>query len=154
MSELYSFFQPSNAPGREGQAPAPATPPPATQGAEGAPPPRQEQPGGLSTWLPMLVVLPMILIMWWAQRSNSKKQQQLESSLKVGDKVILRDGIIGKIVDLGTRAKVEIAPGVNITILRAGIDRVDTGDAKPAADKAADDKKGGAVAASTEEKKA
>jgi preprotein translocase subunit YajC len=152
LSELYSFFQPSTAPGREGQAPAPAAPPATTQAAEGAPPARAPS-GGFGDWLmPMAMVVPMIVFMLWMQRSNSKKQQQLESSLKVGDKVILRDGIIGKIIDLGARAKVEIAPGVNITILRAGIDRVDSGDAKPAADKKVDDKKGEST--SSEEKKA
>ena len=154
MSELYSFFQPSNAPGREGPASPPAAPPSTSQGAEGTAPQRPAEPaGGLSQMLPFILLPVMLVVMFWVQRSSSKKQQQLESSLKVGDKVILRDGIVGKIIDLGARAKVEIAPGVNITILRAGIDRVDTGDAKPAADKA-DDKKGGASSASAEEKKA
>ena len=133
------MFQPTTPPGREGSGPAPAQP------AQGPPPPNEAPPagggsGGLFGGTSILfLVLPLLLI-FFMTRSQSKKQKDLESNLKVGDRVITRSGLIGRIVDLGDRAKVEIAPGVNVMMLRSAIEGVDGGDAK-AADKKADDKK-------------
>ena len=137
MSEL--FFQPTTAPGREGPAPAPAP----AQPQQGAPPSGggESAPGGFSGMTMLLFLLPILLI-FFMTRNQNKKQKDLESSLKVGDRVITRSGLIGRIVELDGRAKVEIAPGVNVMMVRSAIEGVDTGDAKPAADKGkADDKK-------------
>jgi preprotein translocase subunit YajC len=89
----------------------------------------------------MLLFLLPILLIFFMTRSQNKKQKDLESSLKVGDKVITRSGLVGRIVDLGDRAKVEIAPGVNVTMLRSAIEGVDGGDKKADESKKADEKK-------------
>lgn len=55
-------------------------------------------------------------------RSQNKKQKDLESSLKTGDRVITNSGIAGRIVDMGERyIKVEIAPGVNVQMVKSAI---------------------------------
>jgi preprotein translocase subunit YajC len=66
-------------------------------------------------------------------RNQSKKQKQLEASLKTGDRVLTQAGLIGKLVDVGERtAKLEIAPGVNVQVLKSSIQGLDTPDVKPA----------------------
>jgi preprotein translocase subunit YajC len=74
-------------------------------------------------------------------RNQTKKQKQLESSLKVGDRVLSQSGLIGKIVDMGDRTvKMEIAPGVNVQMIKSSIQGLADTDPKPAA--AADAKDG------------
>ena len=144
MTDLSLFFQPTPAPGREAPAPQPAQPAP----AQGAPPPAGGEggaaPPGFSPTTLLLFLLPILLI-FFMTRSQSKKQKELESSLKVGDRVVTRSGMVGRIIELNGRAKVEIAPGVNVVMLRSAIEAVDPGETKPGADKArpgaADDKK-------------
>ena len=125
-------FQPSPAaPGREGpQAPVPTTP--GTAPAEGAPAGGQPPPGGSSIMMLLMVVLP-VLLFWTMSRGNRKRQQQLESSLKVGDTVLTQAGLVGKVVEMSeTRVKLEIAPGVNVRMLKSAISGVDGGEQKPA----------------------
>jgi preprotein translocase subunit YajC len=71
-----------------------------------------------------LVVLSvfMFLPQWQARR---RRKQQM-NALQVGDQVMTVGGIIGKLTHLDTeenRARVEIAPGVEITLVVAGISR-------------------------------
>ncbi|AUX44103.1 uncharacterized protein SOCE26_055640 [Sorangium cellulosum] len=135
-----NWFQPNPAPGRTGAAPA--TP------AEGQPPPpsggQESQPspfgGGASSFL--ILALPLLLI-FLMTRSQNKKQKQLESNLKVGDRVFTQSGILGRITDISPnspRVKLEIAPGVNVQVLKSAIQGPDPGEAaaeaKAAADKA------------------
>lgn len=83
----------------------------------------------------LMFALPLLLI-FMMTRSQNKKQRQLESALKTGDRVITQSGLIGKIVDINassTRVKLEIAPGVNIQILKSAIQGVDGGEAVAAA---------------------
>ncbi|NUQ79255.1 MAG: preprotein translocase subunit YajC [Polyangiaceae bacterium] len=68
-------------------------------------------------------------------RNQTKKQKQLESNLKVGDRVLSQSGLIGKIVDMGERTvKMEIAPGVNVQMLKSSIQGLADADQKPAGD--------------------
>ena len=128
MTTSFSF-QPSQIPGREG-APAPqpmqGQPPPGADGAgagAGGPP-----GGGLSQMLFLLLPLVFFFLLW----SQSRKQKQVEKTLKAGDRVILQSGFVGKIVDLGTtRAKIELAPGVNVQVLKSAIQGLDAGEPKP-----------------------
>jgi preprotein translocase subunit YajC len=121
-------FQPSQIPGREG---APAAPQP----AQGTPPPpagadggAAGPPGGLSQMLFLALPLVFFFLLW----SQSRKQKQVEKTLKAGDRVILQSGFVGKIVDLGaTRAKIELAPGVNVQVLKSAIQGLDGGEPKP-----------------------
>jgi preprotein translocase subunit YajC len=71
----------------------------------------------------MMAFLPVILFMFFSNRSQQKKQKDMESKLKKGDRVVTQSGLIGKVVDPieGRHAKIEIAPGVKVTILRTSI---------------------------------
>lgn len=97
----------------------------------------------------MLFLLLPILLIFWMTRSQNKKQKDLEESLKVGDRVVTRAGMIGKITKMGEKtAEVEIAPGVFVAFLKTAIEGKDATDPKAAAassdkgssDKAADKK--------------
>ena len=71
----------------------------------------------------------MILLPLWSSRSQQKRQQAAIEALKKGDRVVTQSGLVGKLVDLGDRyAKVEIAPGVKVEILKSGLVGKDTGD--------------------------
>jgi preprotein translocase subunit YajC len=133
------LFQPNT--GRDSPTPTPGQP------AQGAPPSSAPPAGGEAPSAPgfsgttlLLFLLPILLI-FFMTRSQNKKQKDLESNLKVGERVITRSGLVGRIIELNGRAKVEIAPGVNVVMLRSAIEAVDPGEAKPAADKAKVDDK-------------
>lgn len=80
--------------------------------------------------LMLLMFLPLVLVMMWQSRSQSKKQEQLLSSLKKGDRVITQSGLIGRLAEIDSRyAKLEIAPGVKVTLLRTSLTGRDTDDA-------------------------
>ncbi len=123
MSEHFSFFQQQNqAAGRTGDAPAAPATQTATQ-APSAPDPAAAAPKGAFDPTMIILLLMPIALVFFMTRSQTKKQKELESSLKVGDKVITRAGMLGKVVDLGERyVKLEIAPGVNIQVVRSGIE--------------------------------
>ena len=97
--------------------------------------------GGITSML--FLLLPIVLILFM-MRSQSKKQKQIESSLKVGDRVGTRGGAIGKIVKVGDRTvELELAPGVTVAFRKDSIEGQDV-DPKKADDKKsekADDKK-------------
>lgn len=119
------LFADGDAPPPIGQQTQPASNPP-TQGGTG-------QPGGAANSLLMFApILLMVVMVLWMSRSQKNKQRQLEESLKVGDRVVLQGGIIGKIVKLmGARATVEIAPGVNVEVYKSAITGPDAVDARP-----------------------
>jgi preprotein translocase subunit YajC len=134
-------FQPTPIPGREGPAPAPAT----GQPVQGAPPAQEAPPaspfGGGSLTTLLIMLLPILLI-FMTMRGQTKKQKQLESNLKTGDTVISQSGLIGKIIELNERkVKLEIAPGVNVWMLKSAIQGVDSGDPKPSDAKGAKQEK-------------
>ena len=71
-----------------------------------------------------LVVLSalMFLPQWLARR---RRQKQIQS-LQVGDQVMTVSGIIGKLTYYDAeenRARVQVAPGVEITMVTAGVSR-------------------------------
>jgi preprotein translocase subunit YajC len=127
-------------PSEPGAAPAPAPTPeggsPAGGGGGGF------FGGGLGS---MLFLLLPVLLIFWMTRSQNKKQKDLEESLKVGDRVVTRAGMIGKVTKLGEKtAEVEIAPGVFVAFLKTAIEGKDASDPKAAdkdKDKKAADKK-------------
>lgn len=137
----FLFLQQSTAPGREGQqAPAQPAQPAPGQPSQGAPTePAAKPPGGFDPTMILLFLAPLLLF-FFMSRSQSKKQKQLESSLKTGDRVVTRGGMIGKIISMDERtAKIEIAPGVNVQVVKTSIDGLDGGD-KAAEAKAKDEK--------------
>ncbi|XXT14417.1 preprotein translocase subunit YajC [Sorangium sp. So ce429] len=133
-------YQPNAAPGRAGTAPAApvegqSSPPPSGQEAQPAP------FGGMGFSF-LILALPLLLI-FVMTRSQNKKQKQLESNLKVGDRVFTQSGILGRITDISAnspRVKLEIAPGVNVQILKSAIQGPDPGEVAAADDKAKDKK--------------
>jgi preprotein translocase subunit YajC len=90
----------------------------------------------------MLILLAAIALLFFTMRGQTKRQKQLESNLKTGDTVITQSGLIGKITELSERtARLEIAPGVNVRILKSSIQGLDGGDPKPGEAKDAKDTK-------------
>ena len=58
------------------------------------------------------------------QRRRARAQHQTQSSIEVGDEIMLTSGIIGRVTGIeGDRAHVEIAPGIEIEVVRAAIAR-------------------------------
>jgi preprotein translocase subunit YajC len=103
--------------------------------------------GSLAMLLPFVVIIGLMLLL---TRGERKKRSELESKLKKGDHVITRAGLIGKLGEVGDRTvRLEIAPGVTVTLLKSAIESLDTGTAAAAQagkldkvdDKKADDKK-------------
>ena len=88
--------------------------------------------GGL---LPLFImIVPLLLFMFWSSRSQQKKQDKVLSSLAKGDRIIVQGGLVGKFVEMNERiAKIEIAPGVKIDVLRSGILGKDTPETQAAA---------------------
>ena len=89
--------------------------------------------------LMLMAFLPVILFMFFSSRSQQKKQKAMESKLKKGDRIVTTSGLVGKLVDPieGRHAKVEIAPGVKVTILRTAIAGHDTEETAKAKDEPA-----------------
>lgn len=82
----------------------------------------------------LLFALP-ILLLFFSNRTQ-KKQAAAISALKKGDRVVMRGGIVGRLTEVGERyAKLEIAPGVRVDVLRAEIAGPDAGETAAAADK-------------------
>jgi preprotein translocase subunit YajC len=110
-----SFQNVPPAPGRqtsETVAPAPGPGPAA---------PAPAPPSGLMTLLPFLII-PVMLLLLFSNRSQQKKQAELIKGLQKGDRVIVQGGLVGKLVETGDRyAKIEIAPGVKIEVLKTGL---------------------------------
>jgi preprotein translocase subunit YajC len=77
----------------------------------------------------LMMFVPLILVMLWQSRSQAKKQEQAVSGLKKGDRVVTQSGLVGRLAEVDNRyAKVEIAPGVKVTILRTSLAGRDTED--------------------------
>jgi preprotein translocase subunit YajC len=89
--------------------------------------------------LMLMAFLPVIIFMFFTSRSQQKKQKELEAKLKKGDRVVTQSGLVGKLVETteGRHVKIEIAPGVKVTMLRSAITGLDTDDAGPAKAEAA-----------------
>lgn len=74
--------------------------------------------------------------MVFSSRSQQKKQQQTIAALKKGDRVLVQGGLVGKLVEAGDRyAKLEIAPGVKVDVLKSALIGKDTAEAAAALEK-------------------
>jgi preprotein translocase subunit YajC len=117
------------APGRE-----PGVVHPQTGPASGTAPAAEPSGGGM--WVMMLMVVPLLLFMFWSTRSAQKKQEKTLTGLAKGDRVILQGGIVGKFLEMNERfAKVEIAPGTKVDVLRTSILGKDNAETQAAAEK-------------------
>jgi len=117
------------APGRQ---PGEIHPQPAVPAGGGAAP--EAAPGGM--WIMLLMIAPLLLLMFWSSRSQQKKQDKVLTGLAKGDRVILQSGLVGKFLEMSERiAKVEIAPGVKVDVLRSSILGKDSPETQAAAEK-------------------
>ena len=120
-----------NIPSGSASTSAPSTSAPS--GGSSAP----QDPGLLGSPLFMLLMfVPLIGMMLWSSRSQKKQQEKVLAEIKKGDTVLLQSGIRGKLSELGDRfAKVEIAPGTKIEVLKTSILGKDTAEAAAQLDK-------------------
>jgi preprotein translocase subunit YajC len=76
-----------------------------------------------------LMLVGMLFFLFWSSRSQQKKQEGAISQLKKGDRVVTQSGLVGRLIDLEPRyAKLEIAPGVKIQVLRTSLSGRDADD--------------------------
>ena len=84
----------------------------------------------------LLPLLAIVLLFWlMVVRPASRRQKdmvRLQQSLQVGQRVMLSSGIFGTIRSLtDDRARVELAAGVEVEVVRAAINAVDEPTAAP-----------------------
>jgi len=85
-----------------------------------------QQSGGslITLLLPVAMIVGLYFIMIRPQRNRQRQQQAMQSSLEVGDEVMISGGIFGVLTEIddetGT-ARVEISPGTQVRLLRQGI---------------------------------
>jgi preprotein translocase subunit YajC len=76
-----------------------------------------------------LFVILLVLVLFWfvlmrPARNQQKRVQELQHSLEVGDEVVLSSGIFGTVRSLDDgRVKIEVAPGVELTVARQAVVR-------------------------------
>ncbi len=86
--------------------------------------------------LPFVLLIGMLGLLMWSSRSQQKKQAASVAALKKGDRVLTQSGLIGKLLETDTRyAKLELAPGVKVQVLKSSLLGVDQGDSAAAEDK-------------------
>jgi preprotein translocase subunit YajC len=102
---------------------------PTTQGQE-------EQPTGLQSTLPMIIILILLFAMFYflmirPARQREKKQKEIITSLQPGDIVITASGIFGKIESMREDSVVlKVESGATIRVLRSSVlGRPDSGGA-------------------------
>jgi len=71
--------------------------------------------------MPLMLAV-MVIFLFWSGRSQKKKQEDAVKALKKGDRLATQSGLIGRLVETGTRTvKIEIAPGVKVEVLKSSI---------------------------------
>lgn len=131
---VFAFQSVPPAPGRtETVVPAePAKPPASGSGSEGGQPPGG---GAFGLMFPLLLV-GMLIFIFWSNRSQQKKQTEAVAGLKKGDRVVTQSGLVGRLVELEPKyARLEIAPGVKVQVLRTTLSGRDTEDTSQAKEK-------------------
>lgn len=74
----------------------------------------------------IIAVVMVVAFMGWQQWQTRKRREKQMSGLEIGHDVITIGGIIGKLTYLNAeenRARIEIAPGIEMKILPAAISR-------------------------------
>ena len=79
----------------------------------------------MGVFLPILILLPLFwLLLVRPQQQRVQRQRQLLSSLEVGDHVVTAGGLVGTIESIDDEhVKLEVAPGVVLTLVRPAIAR-------------------------------
>ncbi len=107
------------------------------QGAD----PNAAPSGGLFGGMGSLIWLLPLIFVFFMMRSQTKKQKEVESNIKIGDRVFTRGGAIGKVVKVADRHfELELAPGVHVAFRKESVEGLDV-DPKKEADKKESEKK-------------
>ncbi len=121
-----------------------------------APSTEPDAPAGPGSSLFMfLMFVPLILLLFWQTRSQAKKQEKAVAELKKGDRVVTQSGLVGRLLEIDSRyARLELAPGVKVQVLRTSLSGRDTEDSAKAGsdDKSAKDKSAKEDAEKTKDK--
>jgi preprotein translocase subunit YajC len=93
---------------------------------------------------PLLALLVTFGLMWALlirpQQRRLRQHQEVVSSLRVGDRIITAGGIYGEIRSVDDEAMVlEVAPGVQVRVLRAAVSQRLTEDVTPVDEPATDE---------------
>ena len=96
----------------------------------------------MSLLFPLLIFLPLLLLLFWSSRSQGKKAEAAIAALKKGDRVLSQSGLVGRLVEIDQRyAKVELAPGIKVQMLRTSLLGRDTEEASAKKAQPSSDKK-------------
>ena len=77
--------------------------------------------------LPILLIVLFYFLLIRPQQRRMKQHREMVNAVKRGDQVVLSSGIIGKVSKVeDAEVQVEIAPGVNVKVVRAMISDVRT----------------------------
>jgi len=79
--------------------------------------------GGLVSFLPFALILGIFyFLILLPMKRRQKKVEEFQSSLKVGDKIVLTSGIFGQVTRLSDKSvQVQIANNVRVEVARAAI---------------------------------
>ena len=94
--------------------------------AMGAPASSAGQPAGNSFLMQLPVMIALFALFYFVlirpQRQQQKKHQEFVAGLSKGDEVVLASGFIGRVAGLTDKvASIEIAPGVEVKVLRSQV---------------------------------
>jgi preprotein translocase subunit YajC len=86
------------------------------------------KPGGMSMWLPLLLMgVVLYFFMFRGPRKQQKQHQQMLEAMKKGDRVRTIGGIIGTVVDLRDDevvVKIDEATNTKMRVVRSAISKV------------------------------
>ena len=82
-----------------------------------------QSPGGLWNFLPFALILGIFyFLILMPMKKRQKKIQDFQSSLNVGDRIVMTSGIYGQVTKLNEKTvQVQIADKVRIEVARAAI---------------------------------
>jgi len=114
----------------QGEVAVPAAPP---TGAEGGATPGAAGGGGLSSFLPFLVIG---VVFWFLiigpERKNRKKRDAMLAALKKGDKVMTTGGLYGRVAEVRSDVVVLDTGDVRLKFARAAIQGIVEGEGEAA----------------------
>ena len=87
--------------------------------------------GPLETYGPMLMPVALVVLFYFMilrpQQRKAKEHQSMIAAVKRGDTVVLNSGIIGKVTRVDdAEVQVEIAPSVNVKVVKSTLSDVRT----------------------------
>jgi len=82
-----------------------------------------QSPGGLWQFLPFALILGIFyFLILMPMKKRQKKIQEFQSSLSVGDRIVMTSGIYGQVTKLNEKTiQVQIAQNVKIEVARAAV---------------------------------